>query len=96
MGVRGRGKRRPEAGGQEGVDSLDRSAESGGRGRPGASRGARLVGGEIEEVVRLALEIGYHGKEVVHQAVHALEVMLGEHRKLLDGREPGEESGSGR
>mmetsp|Transcript_13186 Transcript_13186/g.38881 ORF Transcript_13186/g.38881 Transcript_13186/m.38881 type:complete len:307 (+) Transcript_13186:3818-4738(+) len=45
-----------------------------------------LVGGKVEEVVRLALEIGDHREEIVHQPIHPLEVVLGEHSELVDGR----------
>ena len=36
---------------------------------------------------RLALELGDHREEVGHQPLHALEVVVGEGRELVDGGE---------
>ena len=42
-----------------------------------------LVHREVEQLVRLALELGDDAPEVGHQALHALQVVPGEGRELL-------------
>ena len=46
-----------------------------------------LVEGEVEKLVRLALEVAHDAPEVSHQTLHALEVVAGEGGELLDRRE---------
>ena len=47
----------------------------------------KLIHVEVEELVGFALEVGDDAEKVAHEAVHALEVVLGEHGELLHRRE---------